>query len=68
MYNQHHNYRNSLPPTGWWAFVAVIGLLQSLQEEQGLTVIVATHDSLVMDMVHTCVHLRDGRIEREPSN
>ena len=40
----------------------VMGLLRSLNEEQGITLVVVTHDAEVAAYAGRTVHLRDGRI------
>ncbi len=41
----------------------VMGLLQQLNQEQGITLIVVTHDEEVAAYAHRVVKLRDGRVE-----
>ena len=40
-------------------------LLRNLNETQGMTIITATHDPMVMGYAKRQVHLRDGTVERE---
>ena len=40
-------------------------LLRSLNETQGMTIITATHDPMVMGYAKRQVHLRDGTVERD---
>jgi ABC-type lipoprotein export system ATPase subunit len=40
----------------------IIDLMKSLQKEEGTTVIVATHDPKVADVVDIITYLRDGRV------
>ena len=40
-------------------------LLRNLNETQGMTIITATHDPMVMDYAKRQVHLRDGTVERD---
>lgn len=52
-------------PTGSLDTVAVdrvLALFQSLRDEQGVTIILATHDDHVAEAADRTVHLRDGRL------
>ena len=40
-------------------------LLRNLNETQGMTIITATHDPMVMGYAKRQVHLRDGTVERD---
>jgi putative ABC transport system ATP-binding protein len=40
-------------------------LLRNLNENQGMTIITATHDPMVMGYAKRQVHLRDGTVERD---
>ena len=40
-------------------------LLRNLNETQGMTIITATHDPMVMGFAKRQVHLRDGTVERD---
>jgi putative ABC transport system ATP-binding protein len=40
-------------------------LLRDLNENQGMTIITATHDPMVMGYAKRQVHLRDGVVERD---
>ena len=40
----------------------IIGLMRELQDEEGATVVVATHDPKVADVVDIITYLRDGRV------
>jgi putative ABC transport system ATP-binding protein len=42
----------------------IIQLLRSLNQEQGVTVISATHDLKMVDVSDRIVHVRDGRVHR----
>ncbi|MCE9613843.1 MAG: ABC transporter ATP-binding protein [Lentisphaerae bacterium] len=42
----------------------ILGLLKRLNDEQGVTIICATHDHRMMDMCDRLIWIRDGRIER----
>ena len=42
----------------------VMGLLQRLNKEQGITLVVVTHDAEVAAYADRVVHLRDGQVER----
>lgn len=41
---------------------ALLDLLQALVREQGLTVVMVTHEAAAMRRATRCVHLRDGRV------
>lgn len=43
----------------------IVELLRSLNKEQGLTLVLVTHDQNVARQTDRIVHVRDGRIERE---
>ena len=43
----------------------VMALLAELNVEQGLAILLATHDASVASAAHRVVHMRDGHIERE---
>ena len=45
----------------------LLALLKTLNSEQGMTIITATHDPLVMSYTSRQVELRDGLIERDAS-
>ncbi len=40
----------------------VVGLLQTLSETEGTTVVIVTHDNRILDVAHRIVNLVDGRI------
>ena len=40
-------------------------LLRNLNENQGMTIVTATHDPMVMGYAKRQVHLRDGTVERD---
>jgi putative ABC transport system ATP-binding protein len=40
----------------------VVGLLQTLAETEGTTVVIVTHDNRILDVAHRIVNLVDGRI------
>ena len=40
-------------------------LLRNLNENQGMTIVTATHDPMVMGYANRQVHLRDGTVERD---
>jgi len=46
----------------------VMALLQKLNKEQGITLIVVTHDAEVAAYADRVVHLRDGQVEKISSN
>ena len=39
-----------------------VGLIQSLAREQGVTVVLVTHDSRILDIADRILHLEDGRL------
>jgi len=43
----------------------IMGLLQGLRREEGLTLLVVTHDSMVASFADRVLHLRDGQIVRQ---
>lgn len=43
----------------------VLETLQELRRETGTTLVLVTHDPEVAGLADRCIHLRDGRIERE---
>ncbi|MEM6999441.1 MAG: ABC transporter ATP-binding protein [Pseudomonadota bacterium] len=43
----------------------LLGLLRQLNERDGMTIVTATHDPIVMGYAKRQVHLRDGAIERD---
>jgi putative ABC transport system ATP-binding protein len=43
----------------------VLGLLEQLHQERGLTLVIVTHDPKVAARTSRIVHLLDGRVERE---
>lgn len=43
----------------------VIGIIKRLNQEQGQTVIVVTHDPMVAQQAHRILYLMDGYIQRE---
>ena len=46
----------------------IMDLLIELNREQGLTVVIVTHDAGVGAQAHRIVHMRDGAIERHATN
>lgn len=40
----------------------VVALMQSLAKEQGVTVVLVTHDNRILDVADRIVHLEDGRL------
>ena len=43
-------------------------LLQQINRDQGITIVTATHDPLVMGYTNRSIHLEDGRIVQDTSN
>jgi putative ABC transport system ATP-binding protein len=46
----------------------VLALLQSLVQEQGLTIVVVTHEPDIAACAERVISMRDGRIERDVEN
>ncbi|BAB65916.1 ABC transporter ATP-binding protein [Sulfurisphaera tokodaii] len=44
---------------------AIVELLRKLNEEKGVTIVMATHDPMMMKYVDRLVYIRDGLIEKE---
>ena len=41
-------------------------LFQQLNREQGITIVIVTHDAHVAEYANRAIHIRDGLIEHEP--
>jgi ABC-type lipoprotein export system ATPase subunit len=50
------------------ASAQVIGVLRDIQRNQGVTLVLVTHDPEVADVADRTVHMLDGRIERAAQN
>jgi len=42
----------------------ILGILQKLNQERGVTIICPTHDHRMLDVCHRLICIRDGGIER----
>jgi ABC-type lipoprotein export system ATPase subunit len=46
---------------------SILALFRRLNEEQGITLVIVTHDHMISQACKRIIHIRDGRIVEEPS-
>jgi ABC-type lipoprotein export system ATPase subunit len=47
---------------------SILALFRRLNEEQGITLVIVTHDHMISQACKRVIHIRDGRIVEEPSS
>ena len=58
-------------PTGALDYVtgkAILGLLQNTCRQQGMTVVVITHNSAIAPMADQVIHIKNGRVDHIEEN